>query len=76
MDSEYLWLGICGDVTDRDLETTRVVYGFWPIIASLLLTLAVVTLTINMLRTEATANEAQPPSSTSSAARSSSSSSS
>jgi hypothetical protein len=43
--------------TERDLETTRVVYGFWLIVASLLLTLAVVILTVNVLRTEPTANE-------------------
>jgi hypothetical protein len=36
--------------TDKDLEATRIVYGFWLIIGSLILTLAVVIITVNILR--------------------------
>jgi hypothetical protein len=36
--------------TDKDLEATRIVYGFWLIIASLLLTLGVVIVTVNIFR--------------------------
>ena len=37
-------------VDDKDLEQARIIYGFWLIIAGLFLTLAVVTLTVNLFR--------------------------
>ncbi len=36
--------------TEGDLESTRIVYGFWLIIGSLILTLAVVIVTVNIFR--------------------------
>ncbi len=37
-------------VDDKDLDRARIIYGFWLIVAGLFLTLAVVTLTVNLFR--------------------------
>ncbi|MGA8533645.1 MAG: IPT/TIG domain-containing protein, partial [Candidatus Tumulicola sp.] len=39
-------------VDDKELEQARIIYGFWLIVAGLFLTLAVVTLTVNLFRPE------------------------